>query len=90
MKKKSLKELIDEKQKNMTSDEKRAAKTINEKAKQYNNMSREQLLGEIIKKKKTSKSIDNKSLNEFEKYILPMLDANQKNKLNEIMNHLKD
>lgn len=89
MKKKSLKDLVEEKQSNLSEEDKKAVKTINQKTKQYKNLSKEQLIGEIIKKKKSSNSINNNSLNEFEEYISPMLDAKQKKQLNEIMGHLK-
>lgn len=89
MKKKSLKDLVEEKQSNLSEEDKKAVKTINQKTKQYKNLSKKQLIGEIIKKKKSSNSINNNSLNEFEEYISPMLDAKQKKQLNEIMGHLK-
>ena len=90
MKKKSLQDLIKEKQNNMTDEDKRKAKVIKEGTKQYTDMSKDQLIGEIIKKKKSSKNINNDSLNQFQEYIMPMLDENQKNRLSEIMKKLKD
>jgi len=90
MKKKSLQDLINEKKINMTDDDKRKVKSIKEGTKQYQDMSRDEILGEIIKKKRSNKNINNSSLNQFEDYIMPMLDDQQKSRLKDIMNKLKD
>ena len=90
MRKKSLQDLIKDKQVNLTDDDKKKAEIIKEGTKQYNNMSKDQLLGEIIKKKRTSKTVNDNTLNQFEDYLMPMLDDKQKSRLKEIMKQLKD
>lgn len=94
MAKKSLRDLMNEKSdelgKNLSDEQKRQINTFEKDAKKYTGMNKKQLMNELIKMKQGKSGINEKSLNEFKNFILPMLDENGKQQLNSIVNRIKN
>lgn len=86
MPKKSLKDMIKEKETKLSPKEK---KTINELKKdvgKYKKMSNSQIVNELKKIQRSDKggALNQKNINEFEKILAPMLNDSQKKQLNAI------
>jgi|GEM_PF-5674249 len=89
MNKKSLQDLINEKQKNITPEEKDQLNSMARDLGKYRNMSGDQLLAEMMNLKKTAGGIDEKKLAEFREFVAPLLNSEQAGMLNSIIQTLK-
>ena len=92
MAKKSLKDIMNEKKQNLSSQEQDQLNRMKNRVGKYQNYSEDQLMNEINNMRKTSKAvknIDDNKLNDFKNFLSPMLDNQQKQRLNSIINQLK-
>ncbi len=92
MAKKSLKDIMNEKKQNLSSNEKDQLNRMKKNVSKYQNYSEDQLINEINSMRNNNqsvKNIDNNKLNEFKDFLGPMLDNQQKQRLNSIIEHLK-
>lgn len=76
--------------KNLSDAQKKQVNTFEKDAKKYTGMNKNQLMNELIKMKQSKSGINEKSLNEFKHFILPMLDENGKKQLNSIVDKIKN
>lgn len=86
MAKKSLQEMLREKEKNLSPQEKQKMENLKKDVNKYKKMSNAEIVNELkkIRSKDTGGNINKDKINEFEKIISPMLNDNQKMQLQAI------
>jgi len=86
MVKKSLQEMLREKEKNLSPQEKQKMENLKNDVNKYKKMSNAEIVNELkkIRSKDTGGNINKDKINEFEKIISPMLNDNQKMQLQAI------
>lgn len=86
MAKKSLQEMLREKEKNLSPQEKQKMESLKKDVNKYKKMSNAEIVNELkkIRSKDTGGNINKDKINEFEKIISPMLNDNQKMQLQAI------
>jgi flagellin-specific chaperone FliS len=86
MAKKSLQDMLREKEKTLSPKEKQAMENLKKDVNKYKKMSNAEIVNELqkIRNKDKGGNINKEKINEFEKIISPMLNDNQKKQLQAI------
>ena len=83
---------VDQMKKKLSPKEQEQLNRMKKNVGKYQNYSEEQLMNEIRNMRSSNpgvKNIDDKKLNDFKDFLSPMLDNQQKQRLNSIINQLK-
>lgn len=93
MAKKSLRDIMNEKSdelgKNFSYKQKQQINNLKKDTNKYTGMNKNQLMNELIKMQQGKSGINEKSLNEFKNFVLPLLDENGKRQLSSIVDQIK-